>query len=99
MRLTPSAIQKIKATVASLLGSTAQVRLFGSRLDKEKKGGDVDLLVTTNTPVESPAVLTAQLAARLIQALEGRKVDVLLDAPNLKKQPIHFIAEEEGKLL
>ena len=49
--------------------------------------------------VEHPAALTAKLAARLIRALDGRDVDVLLLAPNLRHLPIHDVALREGRLL
>lgn len=99
MRITPVAISKIKETVTHLVGDEAQVRLFGSRLDDSKKGGDIDLLISSSQPIENPAVLSATIAAQLVRALNGRKIDVLLVAPNLNKQPIHIMAEQEGILL
>lgn len=99
MRLSQIAINKIKDTVTNLAGDSAQVRLFGSRLDDNKKGGDIDLLISSPEPIENPAVLAATITARIIQALNGRKVDVLLTAPNLTKQTIHIMAEQEGLLL
>lgn len=80
-------------------GNGAQVTLFGSRVDDDKKGGDVDLLVTLDGEVEHPAELAAKISARLIRLFQGRKVDVLLSAPNLKTLPIHSIAMHKGVLL
>ena len=45
MRLTPQQIDTIKTTVQQTLGEGAVVSLFGSRLDDQRRGGDVDLLV------------------------------------------------------
>jgi predicted nucleotidyltransferase len=45
MRLTPQQIDTIKATVHIVLGAYARVSLFGSRLDDQRRGGNVDLLV------------------------------------------------------
>lgn len=50
-------------------------------------------------PVENPALMAARMAAQVSRAMRGRKVDVLLCAPNLMRLPIHDIAFEEGKLL
>jgi len=70
--------------------------LFGSRTDDQKRGGDVDLLVITEKPVERPAMLAAGLEAQIRRALQGRRVDVLIQAPNLAVQPIHEIARNRG---
>ncbi|PHS25241.1 MAG: DNA polymerase III subunit beta [Methylophaga sp.] len=99
MRLTVSQVKIIKQVVAIFAGEGAQVTLFGSRVDDDKKGGDIDLLVTLDEYVEHPAELSAKISARLIRLFHGRKVDVLLSAPNLKTLPIHSIATHKGVLL
>ncbi len=48
MRLTAQQQATVRATVLDTFGSEAQVRLFGSRADDNKRGGDIDLLVTTS---------------------------------------------------
>ena len=45
MRLTAEQIETIRQTVAGILGQDARVILFGSRLNDNARGGDVDLLV------------------------------------------------------
>lgn len=45
MRLSAEQRQSIKDTVAKVLGDSASVLLFGSRLDDDKRGGDVGLLI------------------------------------------------------
>lgn len=99
MRLTKSQVQMIKQVVAMLAGESAQVTLFGSRVDDDKKGGDVDLLVTLWDEVDHPAELSAKISARLMRLFQGRKVDVLLLAPNLKTLPIHSVAKHKGVIL
>jgi len=99
MRLTEHQVQTIKQVVAIFAGECAQVALFGSRVDDDQKGGDVDLLVTLNDNVEHPAELSAKISARLMRLFQGRKVDVLLSAPNLKTLAIHSIAVQKGVLL
>ena len=51
MRLTPPQIDAIIQTVSRLTGGTAEVFLFGSRLDDRARGGDIDLLILTRTPL------------------------------------------------
>jgi len=99
MRLTERQTQLIKRAVAILAGEEAQVMLFGSRVDDAQKGGDIDLLVTLSEEVTHPAELSAKISARLIRQFQGRKVDVLLQAPNLKILPIHSIAQQRGIVL
>ena len=96
MRLTTAQIELIRSTAKQLLGDRVRVILFGSRVDDAKKGGDVDLLVEVSEAVAEPALLSARLASRVSRGMHGRKVDVLLKAPNLLVQPIHEIAAKTG---
>jgi len=96
MRLTPAQIDTIKSTAQAVLGEGAQVTLFGSRVYDDLKGGDVDLMVEMQESIEQPAVMAARMASRVSRFMYGRKVDVLLKAPNLQEQPIHRIARQQG---
>lgn len=96
MRLTPIQRAGIRRVVRQTAGDAARVLLFGSRLDDAARGGDVDLLVELSEAVDNPAVLAATLSARLSRVLDGRQVDVLLAAPNLRRYPIHDIAQHQG---
>lgn len=99
MRLKPEQIKAIRAIVQEQAGPDATVRLFGSRLNDAARGGDVDLLVELRQPVAEPATLAARIAGRISRALDGRKVDVVLAAPNIMSLPIHDVARREGVLL
>ncbi|MDP1610069.1 MAG: nucleotidyltransferase domain-containing protein [Sulfuritalea sp.] len=99
MRLTVQHIEAIRNIVREEGGADVSIRLFGSRLDDSARGGDIDLLLQTSRPVQDPALLSARVSARLMRALGGRRVDVVLSAPNLKTLPIHRNALIEGVLL
>jgi len=96
MRLSPDQQREIRQTAQDLLGPAAQVRLFGSRLDDSARGGDIDLLVEVQYPVDHPARTAAALAAALSRRLSGRSVDVVIAAPNLRRLPIHDLAARDG---
>lgn len=99
MRLSQHRIDAIKAAAAEIFGKDAEVRLFGSRVDDAARGGDIDLMVTVTQPVDNPAWDCARLEGAIIMKLGDQKIDVLLDAPGIKRLPIHKIAREQGVLL
>ena len=96
MRLTTTQIAAIRQGAAELAGDAARVWLFGTRACDEARGGDVDLLLELDDVVVEPAQLSARMAAKVSRAMDGRKVDVLIKAPNLMHLPIHSIALAEG---
>ena len=96
MRISPEQAVTIRQEVLNLAGDSARVWLFGSRVRDDARGGDVDLLVEMNEAVAEPALLSARLGARVSRNMHGRKVDVLIEAPNLLRLPIHAMAHAEG---
>lgn len=95
MRLTLQQAQLIRNIVTSTLNTNVRLKLFGSRLYDTQRGGDIDLLLESDAAIHEPALV----AARVSRALGGRKVDILLSAPNLQHLPIHEVAANEGILL
>lgn len=49
MRLTPDQVRIILATVDRQIGADADVVLFGSRVNDDCRGGDIDLLIENST--------------------------------------------------
>jgi len=96
MRLCTDPVASIRQEVLNLAGNSARVWLFGSRARDDARGGDVDLLVEVDEAVTEPALLSARLGARVSKSMHGRKVDVLIQAPNLLRLPIHAVAHAEG---
>jgi len=99
MRLTQEQIETVRNLATQVGGPQSVVRVFGSRLDENARGGDLDLLLTLPAPVDGPALMAATLAAKISRCMRGRKVDVLIDAPSLMHLPIHELALKEGVLL
>ena len=99
IRISQEQTRAIARLARELTGEQARVRLFGSRLDERARGGDVDLFLELPFPVENPALTAARLSARVSRLFRGRRVDVLIAAPNLKNLPIHEAARRQGVLL
>lgn len=78
MRLQQKDIQIIIRTAQEIYGKGVKVYLFGSRLDDEKRGGDIDLLIRTDN--EKKGVLARiRLISRLKMQLGDQKIDVIGD--------------------
>ncbi|MFA5549770.1 MAG: hypothetical protein WDA10_14595 [Porticoccaceae bacterium] len=99
MRIDEEHKKDIVRLAHQVMGGDCRVRVFGSRLDDAARGGDLDLMVECPDAVENPALLAAQLSAKVSRLFHGRNVDVLISAPNLRRLPIHEVALREGQLL
>jgi len=99
MRLTDHQAAEIVQLARQIAGVPVDVRVFGSRLNDRAKGGDLDLMIELAEAETNPALLAARLSAKVSRLMDGRKVDILLSAPNLMRLPIHEIALREGRKL
>jgi len=99
MRLTTEQAKSICRLALQVAGDDVQVRVFGSRLDDTARGGDLDLMLEFREPVHNPSLLAAEFSAKVMRLMQGRKVDVVLKAPNLLRLPIHDVALSGGQLL
>lgn len=96
MRLKTEQITNIIEIVQAITQQPFQIRLFGSRLNDDAKGGDVDLLI------EMPQLLGLLQKAQLKNALESRlnlPVDLLIVQTGQKLSPFQQIAFEKSVLL
>jgi len=102
MRLTSREIVAIEQAARETFAPRSTIRLFGSRLDDARRGGDIDLIV------EPPAPLTPQelverrtrFIARLYRLLGERRIDVLIVPAGLPDdRPVIQAARRDGRLL
>lgn len=68
MRLNGDEIAIIKTAVETLIGKESKVRVFGSRVNDSMRGGDLDLLVESDFPVD--AIRRADLQMYLEEKLQ-----------------------------
>jgi predicted nucleotidyltransferase len=96
MRLTENEVMIIKSNILKYI-KDAKIILFGSRIDDNKKGGDIDIFVQTEQIVS----LKDQIKILAGFEIDGilRKVDLVLKTPAVKEQPIFKTAVSQGILL
>lgn len=102
MRLEPGEVEAIRAAAAEVLPPGSVVRLFGSRVDDARRGGDIDL------HVEVPEALDARGRVRLATALvadiwmrtgEAQHIDVVVLAAGQPERRIDQAARRDGLVL
>ena len=99
MRLTQKETVIIQSLAEETFGNNVQVRLFGSRVDKQKKGGDIDLLITPEKLDEVNSKEKINIYwAKLQEKLGEQKIDILLEIPDSKEKIIE-VAKKTGILL
>ncbi|MDP2230731.1 nucleotidyltransferase domain-containing protein [Methylotenera sp.] len=99
MRITTDQAEITKKTVDRILGTPNQVWLFGSRVDDNLHGGDIDLFVETQANITNRAGTICRLYGALMLSLGDRKIDILLKDARTVEAPIFGIARREGVLL
>lgn len=98
MRLNSFQLKTVCENAEKYFGSQAHVWLFGSRVDDQKKGGDIDLYVETDIK-DTSLLVDAKLSflQALHQTLGDQKIDLVLNRLNSNiTLPIFQIAKETG---
>ena len=90
-------MEAIKSAAAEVFGGDAQVWLFGSRADDNRRGGDIDLYIEIGSASAGErARLEARLWARLQRLLGERKIDIVTHARGAPLRPIDQQAMDTG---
>ncbi len=101
MRLTTSQVSCIRDGVVKYFGSTSHAWLFGSRLDDQLRGGDIDLYIEPEA--QDPTLLVdakLKFLREMHRQMGEQKIDVVLRrAASQEELPIYRIAKENGKQL
>ena len=96
MRLTEHECAVIREAARRRFGADARVFLFGSRTDDSARGGDIDLYIELDRPLDGRVTTAAAFEADLIWALGDQHVDVVVRDPETPDQPIHQVARRRG---
>lgn len=98
MRLTPIQIQILKNASNEVFGSNASLMLFGSRVDDNRHGGDIDLYVTGfDQSIEKQLMAKLKFLAKVKQQIGEQRIDLVFSQTSDQPvMPIHKIAEKTG---
>ncbi len=77
VRLSNAELRAIKETVREISGEKARVWLFGSRVRKELKGGDIDLFVEVPKGEKSPEK-KVKFLVKLKERIGEQKIDLIV---------------------
>ena len=79
MRLSQFEIGTINSIAIKYFGSGVHVFLFGSRVDDDKKGGDIDLFIKNNDEELFTLETKIQFLVELKNQIGDQKIDVVFD--------------------
>jgi predicted nucleotidyltransferase len=96
MRLTTKQTQIINQVVARFAGETAAVYLFGSRLNDQARGGDVDILIEMD---RRPSRIERGRIKMELEQMLGLPVDILIQVRNTEPTPFQIIAHAHAERL
>ena len=85
MRLKPADVSTFISVISEYLSNeTAELRLYGSRVDDSKKGGDIDLLLVVENKaiVKKLTSVKAEILVAIKKQIGEQKIDLLIVTPN-----------------
>ncbi|HEX5339062.1 MAG TPA: nucleotidyltransferase domain-containing protein [Gallionella sp.] len=90
MRITPHQKELIVRTAREVFGDDVEVRLFGSRADDSKKGGDIDLFIDAHGAISDKEKKTTALASKIAIGMgDVIPVDVIVKDDETEIKLIH----------
>lgn len=98
MRITKTEREVISSQARLCFGSGASVMLFGSRVDDNRRGGDIDLLVRGNWKRDESFQRKIDFLVALKTSMGDQHIDVVLAEPN-DRRLIVAEAERTGEKL
>lgn len=98
IRLSPQEVEAIYTAFRRFFGPEDHLWLFGSRVNPNARGGDIDLYIETTLP-DASTVVDQKIAfvGELYQKIGEQKIDVVLHLLTSDFHlPIYDIARQEG---
>lgn len=98
MRLDGQEVSAIRASARLAFGPDATVRLFGSRVDDERKGGDIDLHVEVPAAIDEVGA-RSRFFDSLFSRIDEQRVDLIVRRQDDVLRGIDVIARRDGIVL
>lgn len=101
MRLTSRQIATFKRLAEETFGPQARLMLFGSRVDDQRLGGDIDLYVVGfNGSIQQQVDAKLRFLVKSKLELGEQRIDLVFSpGEGQERLPIHQVAERTGVLL
>lgn len=98
MRLKESQRRQIVSILKARYGKHSRIWLFGSRIDDEARGGDVDLYIETERARAAQGAVRQrhEVALALEEVMGGITVDLLVQYPGEHELPLQTLAKTNG---
>jgi polyphosphate kinase len=90
MRLSKFEIEAIKNVAVSVFGESVSVRLFGSRINDCRKGGDIDLFISCSDKNRLNLSSKIEFLVQIKSIIGDQKIDVILDNTSIRHKADFF---------
>lgn len=98
MRLTEHEVAAIKRAATAAFGASVIVRLFGSRVDDRKRGGDIDLHFEVDDGCDSDAAID-RFEDILFREIDEQRIDKIFSVRGTVRRPFEQIGYRDGIVL
>jgi len=100
MRITVQQRKILKQVLLKNFGLASELRLFGSRIDDDARGGDIDIYIEPEVH-DADDIVEAKLDAlvELYQLLGEQKIDLVINRKSGLTLPIYDVAKSTGIVL
>lgn len=98
MRLNQFEIESIHMLAKKHFGHETTVFLFGSRMDDQQRGGDIDLFIQNNKEEYLTLQAKVNYLAELKRKIGDRKIDVVFDNENTRQKKNFYRSVNKHKI-
>jgi predicted nucleotidyltransferase len=98
MRLSENEIVIIKKLTVEIFGQGSKVYLFGSRVNDQLKGGDIDLFISNTEKYKLSLLSKVNFLAELKCIIGDQKIDVVMDTETTRSKRAFYSSVIENAI-